>query len=114
MLEKLRSLHWSLWRVLGSSNVLQVVVDGQRSAKMPSKTWFSRAPCWAWRAIRAAGFVEIVYADDLNGFKEFEHDASVDSIMAEAKKCQSHNKHLGSQRDLRHLQMLARSALGLG
>ena len=43
----------------------------------------------ARRAIQEAGFVEIVYADDLNGFKEFEHQASVDSIMAEAKKCQS-------------------------
>ena len=33
--------------------------------------------------------MEIVYVDDLNGFKEFEHNASVDSIMAEAKKCQT-------------------------
>ena len=38
----------------------------------------------AWRAIHEAGFVEIVYADDLNGFREFEH-----SVMSEAKKCQT-------------------------
>ena len=34
-------------------------------------------------------FVEIVYADDLNGFREFEHNVSVDSVMTEAKKCQT-------------------------
>ena len=39
--------------------------------------------------IHAAGFVEIVYADDLNGFREFEHNASVDSVMTEAKRCQT-------------------------
>ena len=43
----------------------------------------------AWRAIHEAGFVEIVNADDSNGFREFEHNASADSIIAEAKKCQS-------------------------
>ena len=42
----------------------------------------------AWRAIHEAGFVEIVNADDSNGFREFEHNASADSIIAEAKKCQ--------------------------
>ena len=55
-----------------------------------SQTWFSRAPCkvptcgtsstrMPGRAIHETGFVEIVYADDLNGIKEFE----------QAKKCQS-------------------------
>ena len=34
------------------------------------------------------GFVEIVYADDLNGFRELEHNVNVDSVMTEAKKCQ--------------------------
>ena len=78
----------------------QVVVDGQRSAKMPFKNMVFQGTAlgptfWnlfyedAPRAIREAGFVEIVYADDLTGFKEFEHNASVDSIMAQAKKCQS-------------------------
>ena len=41
----------------------------------------------ARHAIQEAGFVEIVYADDLNGFREFEHNVSVDSVMTEAKKC---------------------------
>ena len=41
------------------------------------------------RAIHEAGFVEIVHADGLNGFREFDHDASVDSVMSEAKKCQT-------------------------
>ena len=36
------------------------------------------------RAIQEAGFVEIVYADDLNTFREFEHNVSVDSVMTEA------------------------------
>ena len=40
------------------------------------------------RAIQEAGFVNIVHADDLNGFREFEHNASVDSVMTEAKRCQ--------------------------
>ena len=33
-----------------------------------------------------AGFMAIVCADDLNGFREFEHSASVDSVMTEVKK----------------------------
>ena len=41
------------------------------------------------RAIHETGFEEIVYADDLNGFKEFEHIASVVSVLADAKKCQT-------------------------
>ena len=32
--------------------------------------------------------LSIVYADDLNGFEEIEHNASVDSVLADAKKCQ--------------------------
>ena len=47
-----------------------------------SGTFSTRTP---WRAIHEAGFVEIVFADDLNGFREFEHIASVDSVMSEAK-----------------------------
>ena len=43
----------------------------------------------ARRAIHETGFEEIVYADDLNGFKEFEHNASVLSVLADAKKCQT-------------------------
>ena len=83
----------------------QVVVDRQRSAKMLLKNMVFQgnvlgSTLWnlfyedARRAIHEAGFVEIVYADVTNGFKEFEHNASADSTIAEAKKCQSdlHNR----------------------
>ena len=43
----------------------------------------------ARRAIHETCFEEIVYADDLNGLKEFAHNASVVSVLAEAKKCQT-------------------------
>ena len=43
----------------------------------------------ARRAIHETGFEEIVYADDSNGFEEFEHNASVVSVLADAKKCQT-------------------------
>ena len=41
------------------------------------------------RAIHETGLEEIVHADDLNGVKEFEHNASVVSVLADAKKCQT-------------------------
>ena len=47
------------------------------------------------RAIHETGFEEIVYADDLNGFKEFAHNASVVSVLAEAKKCQNRFAQMG-------------------
>ena len=34
-------------------------------------------------------FEEIVYAEDLNGCKGFEHNASVDSVLTDVKKCQT-------------------------
>ena len=43
----------------------------------------------ARRAIHETSFEEIVYADDSNGFEEFEHNASVESVLADAKKCQT-------------------------
>ena len=58
-----------------------------------SRTWSSRAQCLVYedarRAIHETGFEEIVYANDLNGFKEFEHNASVVSVLVDAKKCQT-------------------------
>ena len=33
--------------------------------------------------------MEIVHADDLIVFREFDHNASVDSVMTEAKRCQT-------------------------
>ena len=61
-----------------------------------SRAWSSRAPCLALlsgtcarRAIHETGFEEIVHAEDLNWFKEFAHNASVVSVLAEAKKCQT-------------------------
>ena len=33
--------------------------------------------------------MEIVYADDLNKSREFEHNVSVDTVVTEAKKCQT-------------------------
>ena len=90
LLEKLRSKGVPPTLVaLGGSWLQQrtaQVVDGQRSAKMSLKNMVFQGTVLA---ILEGGLVEIVYADDLNGFKEFEHNASVDSIMAEAKKCQS-------------------------
>ena len=107
LLEKLRSkgVHPTMVALAGSwlqQRTARVVVDGQRSDNMLLKNmFFLRAPCWAppsgtsstrmpgAQSMRQAS-LEIVYADDLNGFKEFEHNASVDSVMAEAaKKCQS-------------------------
>ena len=43
----------------------------------------------ATRAVPEEGFVEVDHADNLNGFIEFEHDASFDSVMSVATKCQT-------------------------
>ena len=40
----------------------------------------------ARRAVHEAAFVDIVQAEELNGFREFEHNAGVDSVMSEAKR----------------------------
>ena len=77
-----------------------VVVEGQFSDKMVLKNMVFQGTVlgpslWnlfyedARRAIHETGFEETVYADDLNGFKEFEHNASVVSVLADAKKCQT-------------------------
>ena len=78
----------------------QVVVEGRRSNKMLLKNMVFQGTVlgptlWnlfhedARRAIHESGFVEIAFADDLNGFREFEQNSSVDSVMSEAKKCQT-------------------------
>ena len=75
-------------------------MEGQRSDKMLLRNTVFQGTVlgptlWnlfcedAWRATHEAGFVAIVYADDLNGFRQFEHNASVDSVTSEAKKCQT-------------------------
>ena len=77
-----------------------MVVEGQFSDKMVLKNMVFQGTVlgptlWnlffedARRAIHETGFEEIVNADDLNGFKEFAHNASVVSVLAEAKKCQT-------------------------
>ena len=83
-----------------------VVVEGQFSDKMVLKNMVFQGTVlgptlWnlfyedARRAIHETGFEEIVYADDLNGFKEFAHNASVVSVLAEAKKCQTELRKWG-------------------
>ena len=103
LLEKLRckGVHPTMVALTESwlqQRTAHVVFEGQFSDKMPSRTWSSRAPCLvgpnlfyedARRAIHETGFEKIVYADDLNGFKEFAQNASVVSVLAEAKKCQT-------------------------
>ena len=104
LLEKLRSkgVHPALADLAESwlqQRSAQVVVKGQRSDKMLLRNMvfqgtFLRPTLWnlfcedAQRAIHEAGFVEIVYADDLNGFREFEHNASVDSVMMSNRAAQ--------------------------
>ena len=77
-----------------------VVVEGHFSDKMVFKNMVFQGTVlgpsfWnlfyedARRAIHETGFEEIVYADDSNGFKEFEHNASVVSVLADAKKCET-------------------------
>ena len=70
-----------------------VVVEGHFSDKMVLKKMVFQGTVlgpslWnlsyedARRAIHETGFEEIVYADGLNGFKEFEHNASVVCVLA--------------------------------
>ena len=77
-----------------------VVVEGHFSDKMVLKNMVFQGTVlgpslWnlfyedARRAIQETSFEEIVYADDVNGFKEFEHNASVVSVLPDAKKCQT-------------------------
>ena len=92
LLEKLHPTMVALTESWLQQRTAHVVVEGQFSDKMVLKNmvflWnlFYEA---ARRAIHESGFEEIVYADDLNGFTEFAHNASVVSVLAEAKKCQS-------------------------
>ena len=77
-----------------------VVVEGHFSDKMVFKNMVFQGTVlgpslWnlfyedARRAIHETGCEEIVYADDSDGFKEFEHIASVVSVLADAKKCET-------------------------
>ena len=43
----------------------------------------------ASRAIRKKGFAELVYADDLNAYKEFDGHTPNDTIVAQTMQCQS-------------------------
>ena len=67
---------------------VHAVVEGQFSEKIVLKNMVFQGTVlgptlWnlfyedARRAVHETGFEEIVYADDLNGFKEFAHNASV-------------------------------------
>ena len=77
---------WSIWRGPGCSEE-PLRWSWRVNDRTRCETWCSRAPCFAtlwnlfyedaWRAIQEAGFVE------------FEHSVSVDSVMTEAKKCQT-------------------------
>ena len=104
LLEKLRSkgVHPALVDLAGSwlQQRSAQVVEGQRSDKMLLRNMVFQGTVlgptlWnlshedARRALHEAGFVEIAHADDLNGFREFEHNSSVDSVMTEAKRCQA-------------------------
>ena len=109
--EKLRSkgVHPALVSLAGSwlqQRSAQVVVEGQRSDKMLHMNMVFQGTVlgptlWnffyedARRATHEAGFVEIVYAVDLNGFREFEHGARVNSIMTEGKRCQTERHKWG-------------------
>ena len=73
-----------------------VVVEGHFSDKMVLKNMVFQGTVlgfslWnlfyedARRAIHETGFEEIAYADDLHGFKEFEHNASVVSVLRSVK-----------------------------
>ena len=99
----MQRVHPALVDLAGSwlqQRTAQVVAEGQRSDKMLLRNMVFQGTVlgptlWnlfhkdARRAFHEAGFVEIVYADDLNGFREFEHNASVDLVMPEAQKCQT-------------------------
>ena len=105
LLEKLRckGVHPTMVALTESwlqQRTAHVVVEGHFSDKMVLKNMVFQGTVlgpslWnlfyedARRAIHETGFEEIVYADDLNGFKEFEHNASVVSVLADAKKCQT-------------------------
>ena len=105
LLEKLRckGVHPTMVALTESwlqQRTAHVVDEGQFSDKMVLKNMVFQSTVlgpslWnlfyedARRAIHETGFEEIVYADDLNGFKEFEHNASIVSVLADAKKCQT-------------------------
>ena len=98
LLEKLRckGVHPAFVDLAGSrlqQRSAQVVVEGQRSDKMllrnvvfqgtvPGPTLWNLFYEDARRAIHEAGFVEIVYADDLNGFR------SSNTMSASTPSCQ--------------------------
>ena len=97
LLEKLRGkgVHPTMVALTESwlqQRTAHVVVEGQYSDKMVLKNMVFQGTVFyedARRAIHETGFEEIVYANDLNGFIEFEHNASVVSVLADAKKCQT-------------------------
>ena len=105
LLEKLRckGVHPTMVALTESwlqQRTAHVVVEGHFSDKMVLKNMVFQGTVlgpslWnlfhedARRAIQETGFEEIVYADDLNGFKEFERNTSVVSVLADAKKCQT-------------------------
>jgi len=78
----------------------EVVVNGAKSAKMKLQDMVFQGTVWGpmfWnvfyqdadKAIRSNGFLEIVFADDLNAFKEYDSTKSTGDILADIDTCQT-------------------------
>ena len=95
-------IHFRIVRMIGSwlaQRTAEVVVGGSRSRKIQMKDMVYQGTVWGpplWNlyfadariAIYAKGYVEVIFADDLNCFKEFDNEAPNSAIRNEHKYCQ--------------------------
>ena len=104
LVQKLRAsgMHESLVAMFSSwlqQRAAFLVVEGKKSEAMALENMVFQGTVFGptlWnlffadanRAIRRAGFLEVVYADDLNAHKQFDGEAENSSILDEASQCQ--------------------------
>ena len=77
----------------------QVIVEGVCSESFSLKDMTFQGTVWGpalWNlyfadaplAMRRCGFKEVVFADDLNAFREFPNSTSNDFVLAQLRRCQ--------------------------
>ena len=112
LMDKLRRLniHPKILAVLESwlqARKAKVIVDGESSFEFWLREMVYQGTVWgpplwnihfsdARQAIRASGFKEVVFADDLNAYKSFPANTPEETLRAEMQSCQAELHQWGS------------------
>ena len=85
-----------------------MVVGGKKSAPLVPSNMVFQGTVWgptfwnlfyadAEKPVKEAGFTEVVFADDLNAFREVAADLDNEAALAEARQCQRRLHEWGGQ-----------------